>query len=202
MSNQRWVIVDVETTGYNPNTDRVLSVAAITLRPDGTIEHTMSVLLNPGVDPGPTDVHGLTTDILAGAPQFEAIAADLAALLDGRILVAHNAAFDYGFLAAEFRRTTTSMPTTHRLCTVELASKLNLGLCTLKLSSLAKHYRISQLRPHDALDDARVLAGILTHLLKDSTRQSVHPPIAPARNSPETVAEEQQSSPFALPLSA
>ena len=44
-----WVIVDVETTGTDPHTCRMLSIAALALAPDGTILDTMSTLLNPGV---------------------------------------------------------------------------------------------------------------------------------------------------------
>ena len=53
----------------------------------GTILDTMSTLLNPGVDPGPTHIHGLTTTVLAGAPQFHHISTPLTALLHGRTLV-------------------------------------------------------------------------------------------------------------------
>jgi DNA polymerase-3 subunit epsilon len=47
-----FVVVDVETSGFDPIVARVLSVAALTLTSDGSIEHSMYTLLNPGVDPG------------------------------------------------------------------------------------------------------------------------------------------------------
>ena len=83
MSTSGWVIVDVETTGTDPRTCRMLSIAALALAPDGTVLDTMSTLLNPGVDPGPTHIHGLTTTSLAGAPQFHHISTRLTALLRG-----------------------------------------------------------------------------------------------------------------------
>ena len=59
-----WAVVDVETTGFRPGQARVVSVAALALGDDGNVERSVASLLNPGVDPGPTHVHGLTADML------------------------------------------------------------------------------------------------------------------------------------------
>lgn len=178
-----YVVVDVETSGTDPNTDRVLSIAALTLSPDGTIDRTLHTLLNPGVDPGPTNIHGLTPARLAGQPHYQDIAPTLADQLRGRILVAHNVAFDYAFLAAEARRSNTDLPVDTVLCTVELARHLDLGTGSLKLAALARHFGITQTNPHDALDDARVLAGIFTHALS----AAAHARIALPLRSPQTL---------------
>lgn len=160
-----FVVIDVETSGFDPDCSRVLSVAALVVTADGAITDAMHTLLNPGVDPGPTNIHGLTAAMLAGQPDFAAVAGQLATLLRGRVLVAHNAGFDYAFLAAEAHRCGAELPVTSVLCTLELAGQLNLGLDSLKLGALAKHWNIPQARPHDALDDARVLAAVLPHMI-------------------------------------
>jgi DNA polymerase-3 subunit epsilon len=134
-------------------------------------------LLNPGVDPGPPNIHGLTPAMLAGQPRYADIAEHLAPLLRGRILVAHNAAFDYAFLAAEARRCDTELPVTSVLCTLELAGLLDLGLGSLSLAALARHWNIPQARPHDALDDARVLAAVLRHALARAAELEITLPI-------------------------
>lgn len=187
-ANREWVVVDVETTGTDPRTCRVLSVAALVLAPDGTIQDIMSSLLDPGVDPGPTHIHGLTTAALAGAPQFRDIYGDLAGLLRGRTLVAHNADFDYGFLAAEARRADTELPVDHLLCTVDLAARLHLGLPNLKLTTLAQHYRIDQLHPHDALDDATVLAQVFRQMLPTASQAALPLPIRPVTVLPNRLS--------------
>jgi len=144
MNNERdFVVVDVETSGFDPAAARVLSVAALTITADGSTENSWYTLLNPGVDPGPTNIHGLTPTMLAGQPCYADIAEHLAPLLRGRILVAHNAAFEYAFLAAEARRCDTV------LCTLELAALLALDLDSLSLAALARHWNIPQARPHD-----------------------------------------------------
>lgn len=184
MTTSDYVVVDVETSGTDPQTDRVLSIAALTLHPDGTVDRTLHTLLNPGVDPGPTNIHGLTSAMLAGQPDYATIAPALADLLRGRILVAHNVAFDYAFLAAEARRSGTELPVTTALCTVELARSLNLGTNSLSLAALAHHWGITQTNPHDALDDARVLAAILRHALTTAAHRSIALPL----RAPHTLA--------------
>lgn len=164
-STARWAVVDVETSGTDPRTCRVLSVAALALTDAGTVVDSVVSLLDAGVDPGPTHIHGLTRQMLSGQPRFGDIAAKLAELLRGRTLVAHNVGFDYSFLAAEAQRAGVTLPIETVMCTVELANRLDLGVASLKLAALAEHWGIAQLHPHDALDDATVLTQVLTRQL-------------------------------------
>ncbi|MFJ9729600.1 DEDDh family exonuclease [Streptomyces sp. NPDC101209] len=156
-----WAVVDVETSGLRPYQHRVLSVAVLTLDASGQLTEEFSTLLNPGCDPGPIHIHGLTPQRLHGAPTFEQVADRIGALLTGRILVAHNAQFDYEFLAHEFARARSWLPVSQRLCTVALNRRIGPPTEDLKLASLASFYGVRQRQAHDALDDARVLAGVL-----------------------------------------
>lgn len=172
-------MVDVETSGFRPGQARVVSVAALALGDDGNVEHSLYSLLNPGVDPGPTHVHGLTAEMLEGQPSFGDIVDHLIELLDGRTLVAHNVGFDYSFLAAEAELVNRELPTDAVMCTVELARRLDLGTENLRLETLAAHWGISQIRPHDALDDALVLAQILKPVLVRARERKVWLPVHP-----------------------
>ena len=172
-----WAVVDVETTGFRPGQARVVSVAALAVGDDGSVEHSVSSLLNPGVDPGPTHVHGLTAEMLEGQPTFGDIAPQLMEVLHGRTLVAHNVAFDYAFLAAEAELVGAQLPVDTVMCTVELARRLNLGTENLRLETLARHWGATQLRPHDALDDALVLAQILKPALVQARERTSWLPI-------------------------
>ncbi len=116
-----WAVIDVETSGFRPGHARIISLAALALDADGRVEQSVVSLLNPGVDPGPTHVHGLTAAMLEDQPQFADIAGDVVELLRGRTLVAHNIAFDYGFLAAEAEIANRELPVDTVMCTVELA---------------------------------------------------------------------------------
>ncbi|MEU0139171.1 TerD family protein [Streptomyces albidoflavus] len=172
-----WALVDVETSGLIARRDRVLSVAVVTVGPDGERTGEFSTLLNPGCDPGPVDIHGLTTERLLGAPTFDLVAEEMAAMLQGRVLVAHNAQFDYDFLAYEFARARRWLPVSQRLCTLALSRQVDPPTEDLKLGTLAAHYGVPQRRAHDALDDTRVLAGVLRASLREAERLALPLPL-------------------------
>ncbi|MEO3975583.1 TerD family protein [Streptomyces sp. CAU 1734] len=186
-----WALVDVETSGLVPREDRVLSIAVVTIGPDGERSGEFSTLLDPGCDPGPVHVHGLTAERLRGAPVFEQVAGRIAELLRDRVLVAHNAQFDYDFLAHEFARAGVRLPVTRRLCTVALNRRVDPPTDNLRLGTLAAHYGIAQLRAHDAVDDTRVLAGVLRASLREAARLDLElpfvacPPRQDARFTPK-----------------
>lgn len=172
-----WVVVDVETSGMKPAVDRVLSVAAVVLDDDGEVVEEFTTLLNPGVDPGPVHVHGLTPALLAGKPRFADVAAELGRVLEGRTVVAHNAAFDASFLAAEARRAGLQPPLRQYVCTLDLAGRLHLSTRDLKLATLAVHFGVEQRAAHDAHDDALVLAGVFSGLLGVAAEKDVRPTV-------------------------
>jgi DNA polymerase-3 subunit epsilon len=181
-----WAVVDVETSGLVARRDRVLSLAVVILGPDGEQTDEFSTLLDPGCDPGPVHVHGLTSERLRGAPVFDRVAPRIAAMLRDRVLVAHNAQFDYDFLAHEFARAGTALPVTRRLCTLALNRRVDPPTGDLRLGTLAAHYGVPQVRAHDALDDTRVLAGVLRASLREAARLELPLPFVscPPRQDP------------------
>ncbi|MFE0699854.1 TerD family protein [Streptomyces sp. NPDC058872] len=182
-----WALVDVETSGLIARRDRILSIAVLTFGPDGTRIDEYSTLLNPGCDPGPVHVHGLTAERLDGAPTFEQVAGRIGALLQDRVMVAHNAQFDYDFLAHEFARARLHLPVAQRLCTLALNRRVDPPSVDLSLASLAAHYGVPQTNAHDALDDTRVLAGIFRSSLSEAARLDVPLPLVacPPRQDPQ-----------------
>ncbi|MGW4028359.1 DEDDh family exonuclease [Streptomyces sp. NPDC004838] len=176
-AHDEWAVVDVETTGLRPHQHRVLSVAVLTLNAAGEPTGEYSTLLDPGVDPGPVHIHGLTPQRLRGAPTFEQVADRVGELLRDRVMVAHNAQFDYDFLAHEFARARSWLPVSQRLCTLTLNRRVSPPTGDLKLASLAAHYGVPQQRAHDALDDARVLAGVLRRSLDAAEELGIDLPL-------------------------
>ncbi|MEV7276986.1 TerD family protein [Streptomyces sp. NPDC093111] len=176
-----WALVDVETSGLVARRDRILSVAVVTLGPDGTPTEEFSTLVDPGpgCDPGPVHIHGLTVERLRGAPAFAEVAERIGALLRDRVMVAHNAQFDYDFLAHEFARAGLALPVARRLCTLALNRRVEPPTDDLTLASLAAHYGVAQTRAHDAVDDTRVLAGIFRASLAEAVRLDLPLPLVP-----------------------
>ncbi|MEU2231751.1 MULTISPECIES: DEDDh family exonuclease [Streptomyces] len=177
---QGYAVVDVETTGLARD-DRIVSAAVYRLDAQGNVEDHWYTLVNPERDPGPVWIHGLTSDVLEGAPLFPEIAAEFAARLDGRVLVAHNAMFDWQMIAREYARAQSAAPVRQRLCTIALAKELSLPLPNHKLESLAAHFGVVQQRAHNALDDARVLAEAFRPSLHAAAERNVRLPLLECR---------------------
>ena len=97
--------VDVETTGGHPLYHRIIEIGVVLARGDA-IEESWTTLVDPGTWLPPTiqRLTGIDPDALHDAPPFRAIAGELAARLEGRLFVAHNARFDYGFVRNELKR--------------------------------------------------------------------------------------------------
>ncbi len=172
---QGYAVVDVETTGLARD-DRIVSAAVYRLDALGDVEDHWYTLVNPERDPGPVWIHGLTSEVLEGAPLFPEVAAELSERL-ARVLVAHNAAFDWSMIAREYARASVVAPVEQRLCTIALAKELRLPLPNHKLASLAAHFGVVQQQAHHALDDARVLAEAFRPSLHAAARGGVRLPL-------------------------
>jgi DNA polymerase III subunit epsilon len=177
---QGYAVVDVETTGLARD-DRIVSAAVYRLDARGEVEDHWYTLVNPERDPGPVWLHGLTSEVLETAPLFPEIAQELAGRLAGRVLVAHNAVFDWSMLAREYARARLTAPTRQRLCTIALSKELGLPLPNHKLEALAAHFGVEQRRAHHALDDARVLAEAFRPSLHAAASGGVRLPLLECR---------------------
>lgn len=174
-----YVVVDVETTGGQAwGSDRVTEVAAVYVEGDA-VSVAFESLVNPG-RPIPwhiTRLTGIDDAMVREAPRFEDIAGELAAHLVGRVFVAHNAPFDFGFLDAEFSRvapTPLGSLVMGQLCTVRLARRLLTHLPRRNLDAVSAHYGVSITDRHRASGDALATAEVLRGLLRDASQRGVH----------------------------
>lgn len=166
-------VVDVETTGLSAQHDRVTEIAVVKVH-RGQIIHTFSSLINPErpIPPFIQQMTGITDSMVRNAPRFGEVGEHLAGLLDGTVLVAHNARFDYGFLQAEFGRCSFELPETPLVDTVPLARKSIKGLANYRLSTLCEHLGLAQ-GGHRALGDATATAYLLMQLLADGAEEQL-----------------------------
>jgi len=103
----REIILDTETTGLDPREDRVIEIGGVELDnrfPTGRTFHVYVNAQGRPVHPDALAVHGISDADLVGKPTFPEIVDQFTAFIDGARLVAHNAAFDMGFINAEFDR--------------------------------------------------------------------------------------------------
>jgi len=154
---QSLVFLDLETTGMNATEERITEIGLVEVA-DGECVGSWSQLVNPGksIPPFIQSLTGITNQMVRDAPSFEQLAPALYARLQGKILIAHNARFDYGFLKSEFERTGRSYRS-RVLCTAKLSRKLFPEHRRHNLDSLIERYRLSCSARHRALGDAEVL---------------------------------------------
>ena len=170
------VFVDLETTGANFANDRIIEVGVVEVDRDGAREWSSLVDPERPVPPFITNLTGIDTAMVEPAPTFEQLAPELLERLRGRLFIAHNARFDYGFLKHEFRRLGINFRATS-LCTVKLSRKLFPGHHRHSLDTLVERYGIATNDRHRALADARVLWDLWQHwhelLPADTIREAV-----------------------------
>src|SRR2546421_1300330 len=150
-------IVDLETTGTRPAADRVTEIAVLEIERFAVVSE-WSTLVNPGV-PVPSEIQALTGNshrMLAAAPRFADLAAELHERLSGRVFIAHNARFDYGFLRREFDRAGIRFQA-RAVCSVKLARRLYPRERGHDLDSLIARHGIACEARHRALPDAQAL---------------------------------------------
>jgi DNA polymerase III subunit epsilon len=173
LAETAFVVVDLETTGGSPVHDRVLEVAAIRVQ-NGVVQERIERLVEPGVPIPPiiTRITGINAALVHGKPRLDSVLPDLRRLVDGAVVVAHNASFDCNFLSSAFAR--AGMPWQgERLCTLRLARRLIPGLHSYRLDSLCAFLGFSFVQRHRAGPDAEATLSLLEHLLKAALERGV-----------------------------
>lgn len=161
-SGRGYAVIDFETTGlFAKSSHRVIEVAIVHVDQGGRITGRWDTLINPGRDLGRQDIHRIRAADVMQAPNFEQIAPQLIELISGRVLVAHNARFDTGFLLAELDRLDYEADLKlEGLCTMQLAREFLPG-SGRKLSDCCAAYDIPLVDAHRALADAVATAQLL-----------------------------------------
>ena len=171
-----FAVVDVETTGTRAaGEDRVTEIAVALLHGDRT-ELVFDSLINPGcpISPGISALTGITDAMVADAPTFDMAADAVLAALAGRVFVAHNVGFDWGFVNSELRRNRGLALDGPRLCTVRLSRRLVQGLTSHALDQVTAHFNLDNGARHRAAGDALVTAEILRRLLELARDRGAH----------------------------
>lgn len=162
----RLAFVDLETTGTRPTRDRITEIAVIPVD-GGVVGEPFQCLVDPGVPIPPTITRltGISDDMVTGAPVFARLADELRSMLDGRLLVAHNARFDAGFLRNAFRAA-GQVVALRELCTVKLSRLLDRGERRHNLDSLISRHALPVGDRHRAMGDCQALPALLARFVE------------------------------------
>ncbi|HCS66363.1 MAG TPA: hypothetical protein DIW64_21105 [Cellvibrio sp.] len=155
------VIVDIETTGGNVTYDRITEIGIVEVTEDGVTE--WSTLINPRIPipKGIQQITGITNEMVADAPYFEQVAKEILLRLQGKLFIAHNVRFDYGFIRNEYARLAYPFKA-KLLCTVRLSRFLYADRDGHSLEKIIARHQIFVTHRHRALDDAKATYTFMT----------------------------------------
>lgn len=175
LTSPSYAVVDVETTGGRAGRGhRIIEIAVVEVR-DGVIADDFRTLVNPGarIPRMITRITGITSEMVAPAPYFDAIAGEVLERLRGRVFVAHNARFDWGFVRAELAEAVGEVPEMRKLCTVRMTRRLVPRLRRRNLDAVARHFGVPIEGRHRAFGDAFATARILIRLLDEAAARGI-----------------------------
>jgi DNA polymerase-3 subunit epsilon len=202
---RRVVALDTETTGLDPSSCRVVEVAAVEFDPTAPrllrgspgVRRVFATLVDPGGPVAASDIHGITDADVAGAPTFADCWPALACLLADAVVVGHNVAFDWAFLAAEASRVGGVLPAVTLVDTKALARRWWPDAPSYRLVHCAPRVGVDVSSAHSAVDDALACAELLLALPDPEVAAAcadgrfparcdgvVFPPLAPRRRPP------------------
>jgi DNA polymerase-3 subunit epsilon len=173
MRNVSFAVVDFETTGLNPETDRIVQLAAIIVNGEGEIIDSFDTIVKPEspaeYQHGAEHIHGISVEQVSGGMPLREALKQLWSINAGHVFTAHNAAFDLGFLHAESKRVGLEGHVDVHVDTLELSRRTTGADTTRKhnLFALCEHYGIERDQVHDAKSDATATAQLLMHLIKE-----------------------------------
>jgi DNA polymerase III epsilon subunit family exonuclease len=172
MRDVSFAVVDFETTGIDPETDRVIQVAAIVINGEGEIVESFDTVVRPEnpaqYTHGAEHVHGISVEQVAkGMPLREALE-KVWTISKGNVFTAHNAMFDINFLHAESARVGLENKIDTYVDTLALARRTDQDRTRKhSLHALCEHYGIDHENAHEAKSDATATAELLIHLMRE-----------------------------------
>jgi DNA polymerase-3 subunit epsilon len=168
-------VLDLETTGGDPNTDAITEIGAVKVR-GGEALGTFRTFVNPGtrIPPSITVLTGITESMVEHAPPAHAVLPALLEFLGSSVLVGHNIRFDVSFLDAALRNDGRPPLGLRPVDTCALAKRLVRDeVPNCRLRTLADRFRLPHRPTHRALDDALATADLLHALLERAAAYGV-----------------------------
>lgn len=168
-----YCVIDIETTGGSAKQNKITEIAII--RYDGQeIVDEFTSLVNPetSIPPFITRLTGIDNEMVADAPKFYEIAKKVVEITEDAIFVAHNVAFDYGFVREEFARLGYDYKR-ERLCTVRTSRRVFPGYPSYSLANLTQFLGVELANHHRAYNDAFAAFQILEMLLEANPEETL-----------------------------
>ena len=167
-----YAIIDIETTGGRANQQKITEIAIVIHDGEKVIDE-YETLLDPerSIPPQITLITGIDDEMVKDKPKFYEVAKKIVEMTEGRIFVAHNVRFDYGFIKEEFKRLGYTF-SRKQLCTVRLARKVFPGLRSYALGNLIKYFKIKVNARHRAMADTMATVELFEMMMAEQNGAS------------------------------
>ncbi len=174
LADDTYVVFDVETTGLSAVYDTIIELAAVKIR-GGEIIDRFESFANPHHRLSATiiELTGITDDMVADAPEVDDVLRRFYEWTGDAILVAHNAAFDMGFLNTGYKKIGLGKSPNPVIDTLELARFLFPEMKNHRLNNLAKKLDVELTQHHRAIYDAEATGFILLKMLKEAGEKGI-----------------------------
>ena len=171
--SDEFVVFDIETTGLSNQTCGITEIGAVLVK-DGEVLRRYNTFVNPEmpIPPEITKLTSITDEMVKDAPTIAEVLPEFFAFIEDRLLIAHNADFDVGFIRAAANRCQLPFGNPY-LDTVALSRHLNRELKNHKLDTLAEYFHLGDFNHHRACDDAEMLALIYFAMQEKMKRQEI-----------------------------
>lgn len=161
----KFVVLDVETTGLNPEEHRIVELCLLTVE-DGDVKEVWNQRFNPEGPVGKTEIHGITDADVANSPLFRNMVEELNSRIRDVVLVAHNARFDLAFLRSEFERAGYQSPWLPSICTLQASKYYQPHLSRRRLVDCCEDVGIEITGAHSANGDSIATAQLFHYYLR------------------------------------
>ena len=176
---RRCTVIDLETTGLDARSDHIIQIAAVSIDltdsdgvVTGSLDDEWSTLVRPSRPwrpIGAREIHGIGRRRLVRGASLTRALAELDRRLRGRVAVAHNLAFDWGFIEQAHQLLRLAAPDPARACTLNISRSLDPSRQRQhRLADLCERYGVVLCNAHDALADARATAMVLPALITEA----------------------------------
>jgi DNA polymerase-3 subunit epsilon len=175
LDQAEFTVVDLETTGGRAGPGTIIEIGAYRMV-GRRLTESFSTLVRPQGGVVPRFITGLTsitTEMVREAPPIEDVLPGFREFMGERVMVAHNAAFDFGFLDFEYRRIFGIGLSNPVLCTLKMSRRFMPSLKRRRLDLLAEHFGLSLEGRHRGLGDARMAAELLSIFLEMAQRMGI-----------------------------
>lgn len=177
LADSEYIVFDLETTGLSSRHDYIIEFGAVLMHKGMVVDHKDFFIKPPiALPPSISELTNIHESDLANAQVFSERCDEILAFLKDRIIVAHNASFDYGFLNEELKRLGREPLDNPVIDTLDFARSLFKSRRSYRLGNIAKQYGVSYSDEvaHRADYDADVLAQVFNLMLKDARKNGVN----------------------------